>query len=199
MAVIVEVCGAFGLNVKEEDGDHANADTARAGNINAVGQHYCQTASFIYLEGAVTETPNLSVEIDRRIRAGWMSFNRYRRELYDRPNAFLLDLKVRMVKVDVVQALLYGCGTWTPLKVHYRKLLRTRVLLRILGAWCRAQNHRFLSYAEALQQTGCESIETTVCTRRLRWVGSLIRMDGGRLPNRVMFGGMEGSRKRGSG
>ena len=38
--------------------------------INAAGQHYRQTASFIYLGGAVTETPNLSVEIDRRIRAG---------------------------------------------------------------------------------------------------------------------------------
>ena len=53
------------------------------------------------------------------------------RELYDRPNAFLLDLKVRMVKVDVVQALLYGCRTWTPLKVHYRKLrtVHHRVLI----------------------------------------------------------------------
>ena len=82
--------------------------------INAAGQHYRQIASFIYLGDAVTKTLNLLVEIDRRIRAGWMSFNRYRRELYDRPNASLLDLKVRMVKVDVVQALLYGCGTWTP-------------------------------------------------------------------------------------
>ena len=85
-----------------------------------------------------------------------------------------------MVKVDVVQALLYVCGTWTPLTVHYRKLctVHHRVLLRILGAWCRAQNHRFLSYAEALQRTGCESIETTVRTRRLQWAGALIRMDG---------------------
>ena len=31
--------------------------------------------------------------------------------LHDRPNAFLLDLKVRMVKVNMVQALLYGGGT----------------------------------------------------------------------------------------
>ena len=130
-----------------------------------------------------------------------MSFHRYRRELYDHPNASLLDLKVRMVKVDVVQALLYGCGTWTLLKVHYRKLrtVHHRVLLRILGAWCRAQDHRVLSYAEALQRTGCESIETTVRTRRLQWAGALIRMDGDRLPNRVMFGGMEGPGQRGAG
>ena len=75
-----------------------------------------------------------------------MSFNRYRRELYDRPNASLLDLKVRMVKVDVVQALLYGCGTWAPIKVHYRKLrtVHHRVLLQILGAWC---GHVFASSA----------------------------------------------------
>ena len=75
-----------------------------------------------------------------------------------------------MAKVDVVQALLYGCGTWTPLKVHYRKLRTVHhrvLLLRILGAWCRAQDHRFLPYAEALQRTGCESIETTVHTRML--------------------------------
>ena len=85
--------------------------------------------------------------------------------------------------------------------LHYRKLrtVHDRVLLRILGAWCKAQDHRFLSYAEALQRTGCESIETTVRTRRLQWAGALIRMDGGRLPNWVMFGEMEGSGQRGVG
>ena len=79
--------------------------------INAAGQHYRQTAWFIYLRGAVTETPNLSVEIDRRIRAvGWMSFNSYPRELHDHPKASLLDLKVRMVKVD-------GCDPGTPVRL----------------------------------------------------------------------------------
>ena len=35
MAVIVKVCCAFGLTVsREEDGDHVDADTARAGNAN---------------------------------------------------------------------------------------------------------------------------------------------------------------------
>ena len=52
-------------------------------------------------------------------------FKRYKRELYDRPKASLLPLKARMVKAEVVEALLYGCATWTPLKGHYAKL-RTR-------------------------------------------------------------------------
>ena len=80
-----------------------------------------------------------SDKLDQRIRAGCMSFNRYWWELYDRPKVSLLDLKVQMVNVDVIQALLYDCGTWTTLKVHYGKLrtVHHRVLLRILGtAFC---------------------------------------------------------------
>ena len=64
MVVIVKVCGAFGLTVSEkEDGDHADADTARTSNAN----HHQGSGS------------TLPPEIDRRICAGWMSFNRYRR------------------------------------------------------------------------------------------------------------------------
>ena len=51
-----------------------------------------------------------------------MSFRRYTRELYDRPNASLPHLKTQMMKSDVVEAFLHGCATWTPLKGHYSKL-----------------------------------------------------------------------------
>ena len=73
----------------------------------------------------MTKTPNLTDEIDRQIRAGWRSFKRYKRELYDRPKASLLPLKARMVRSEVVEALLYRCATWTPLKGHYTKLSAT--------------------------------------------------------------------------
>ena len=56
------------------------------------GQHYRQTTYFVYVGGAITESSRLSAEIDRRIRPGWMNFNRYRAELYDHPTASL-DLK----------------------------------------------------------------------------------------------------------
>ena len=79
--------------------------------FNATGQQYRQTTNFTYLGGTVTETPNLSDKIDRRIRAGWISFQRYTRELYDCPNASLLPLKTRVVRSEVVEALLYGCTT----------------------------------------------------------------------------------------
>ena len=92
--------------------------------LNATGQEYRQTTSFAYLGFTVNATSNLSDEIHRRIRAGWMGFKRYTRE-HDRPKASLQPLKTRMVRSEVVEALLYGCTTWTPLKGHYTKLRTT--------------------------------------------------------------------------
>ena len=204
MVNLVEVFGAFGLTVSEKKTETLSLPiphaTAAPIAFNATGKQYRQTTSFVYLGSAITESSRLSAEIDRRIRAGWMSFNRYRVELYDRPTASL-DLKTRMVKSEVVEALLYGCAAWTPLKGDYQKLRTAhhRMLLRILGAWCRSQDHRILSYHLALQRTGCESIETTVRTRRLLWAGALTRMDDHRLPRRIMVGALENPGRRGRG
>ena len=99
VAAFVEVFGTFGLSISESKMETMCMSIPRASAtkivFNATGQQYCQTTSFTYLEGTVTETPNLSDEIDRRIRAGWMSFKSYMRELYDRPKACLLPLKDR--------------------------------------------------------------------------------------------------------
>ena len=95
-----------------------------------------------------------------------------------RPKASLLPLKARMVRSEVVETLLYGCATWTSLKGHYAKFRTThhRMLLGILGAWCKSPNKRILSYKDALQRTESESIETTVRTRRLLWARAVLRM-----------------------
>ena len=131
--------------------------------FNATGQHYRQTTSFTYFG------KHLSDAMDRRIRARGISFKRYTRELYDRPKASLLPLKARMVRPKVVEALLYECAIWFPPKGHYTKLRKThhRMLLRILGAWCKSSNKRILSFKDALQRTECEGTETTMHTRRL--------------------------------
>ena len=90
-AVFVEVFGAFGMTISGSKTETRCMPIPRAPAtqiaFEATGKQHRQTISFIYLGGAVTETPNLSDEIDRRIRAGWMNFRRYTRELYDRRKA----------------------------------------------------------------------------------------------------------------
>ena len=84
---------------------------------------------------------------------------------------------------------------------HYAKLraIHYRVLLRITGAQRKRPDYRITSYNRALEITRCESIETTLGTRILLWAGALIRMSGGRLPKRIMFGNLEGAVRRGRG
>ena len=81
IAVIVKVCGALGLTVSEKETETMQIPIPHGLvtpiTINAAGQHYRQTALFIYLGGAVTETPevdergSLAVVLTRRVDGDW--------------------------------------------------------------------------------------------------------------------------------
>ena len=131
--------------------------------VEAAGQSYEQVQSFTYLGGAVTETPDMSIEIARRTRACWMRIRRYLRELYDQPKV-ALSLKTRMIKAKATEALLDGCSTWTLRQGHYAKLraVHHRVLLRIIGALRIRPDHRITSYNRALG--------LSFGRRRIRWI-----------------------------
>ena len=108
----------------------------------------------------------------------WMRIRRYLRELYDQPKV-TLSLKTRMVKAKAIEALWYGCSTWTLRQEHCVKLHTTtvhhRALLRIIGAQRNRPDHRMTSYNRALEIIGCESIETTLRTKILfLWAGTLL-------------------------
>ena len=204
MEVIVEVRPAFALTVWAKKTEtmcmplpHPPRTMVQ---VEAAGQTYKQVQSFTYLGGAVTEVPGMSVEIARRTRVCWMRFRRYLRELYDQPKV-ALSLKTRMVKAEAIETFLYGCSTWTLRQEHYAKLrtVHHRVLLRIIGAQRARPDHGMTSYNRALEITGCDSIETTLRTRRILGAGMLLRMSGGRLPKRIVFGNLEDGVRRGRG
>ena len=204
MEVIVEICRAFALTVSAKKTETMCIPPPRAPRtivrVEAVGQIYKQVESFTYLGDVVIETQDMSIEIARQTRACWMRIRRYLRdELYDQQKV-ALSLKTRMVKAEAIEALLYGCSTWTLCQEHYAKLrtVHHRVLLRIIGAQRKRPDHRITSYNRARKMARCESIETTLHTRRLLRAGALIRMSGGRLPKRIIvFRNLEGAVRRG--
>ena len=202
--VIVEVCRAFALTVSANKTEIMCMPPPRTPRtmvqVEAAGQTCKQVQSFTYLGGTVTEVPDMSVEIARRTRACWMRMRRYLGELYDQAKV-ALSLKTRMVKAEAIVALLYGCSTWTFRQEHYAKLrtVHHRVSLCIIGTQRKRPDHRVTSYNRALERTRCESIETTLQTIRLLWAGTLLRMSGGRLPKRIVFGNFEGAVWRGQG
>ena len=100
LTVFVEGFRAFPLTVfdylREQEGDHVHADSTCTGNADRLQRQVATAPPDNLLNlfwDAVTETPNLSAEIDRRIRAGGMGFRRCTRELYEHPKTNLPHLK----------------------------------------------------------------------------------------------------------
>ena len=125
MTVIVTACSSFGLTVSEAKTEIMCLETKGGGKvsftINAAGQVYKQAIEFVYLGGAITADRDLSIEITRRLQRAWACFQRYKMEIYDRPDV-RLRLKVRLLKAEVVETLLHGCMTWSPKKPNYDRL-----------------------------------------------------------------------------
>ena len=162
-------------------------------SVEAAGQVYNQTNEFVYLGGSVNHIADFSIKVDRRIHNVWCSFRKYTLELYDRPSA-LFELKIRMLRAEVLETMLYGCVTRSPRACHYDTLHRAhhRFLTRYIS-W--TNNYRAdhpISYLDTLIKTGSESIEATLRRRRILFAGFLARMEDTRLPKRVMFGELVG-------
>ena len=116
-------------------------------------------------------------------------------EIYDRPGV-RLRLKVRLLKAEVIETLLYGCMAWSPNKPDYDRLRRVHhsMLLRCLGWRIRKRDDHTLLCADALAETASKSIEAIVCKRRILFAGFVARIGEERLPQRVMFGELVGGK-----
>ena len=115
MGVIMVACVALGLIVSETKTEIMCSSTKgmpesiATFRLEAAGQVYNQTNELVYLGGNVNHNADVSIEADRRIRNAWCSFRKYTLGLYDRPSA--LELKTRMLRAEVLEAMLYGCDT----------------------------------------------------------------------------------------
>ena len=114
-------------------------------------------------------------------------------ELYDRPSA-PLELKIRMLKAEVLETMLYGCVTWSPRACHYDTLRRAHhsFLTRCIGWRKRNRTDHLIPYLDTLVKTGSESIEAILRKRRILFAGFVVRMENTSLPKCVMFGELVG-------
>ena len=211
MPIIVELFGAFGLTVSEEKTAtllmRAPEKQPKKGRspppppvIEAAGQKYAQTAQFRYLGGLVNEDGELTQEINHRSRAAWACIGRFSRELFDRPRASWRH-KVRLLKAEAMEALLYGRMMWAPRRDHYRLLRRThhRLLVRVVRNRRERVTYRQFSYAQAPKKTGCRSEEATIQQCRLLFAGAIARHPAGRLLKWLMNGKLVGGEDPGKG
>ena len=116
IGLIVVVCAAFGITVPEAKTEimclraKGMPESTAIFSVEAAGQVYNPTNEFVYLGGNVSHNADLSIEVDRCIRNAWCSFQKYTLELYDRQSA-PLELKIRMLRAEVLEIMLYDCVT----------------------------------------------------------------------------------------
>ena len=107
MGVIVVVCAAFGLTVSDEGGAGVHRHIQRRGSGPGVKPNKNKS----YTSGGTSTTKaDLSIVFNRRIRNAWYVFQKYTLELYDRLSD-PLELHTRMLRVEVLETILYGCAT----------------------------------------------------------------------------------------
>ena len=161
MEVIVVVCAAFRLTVLEAKTKimclraKGMPESTATFSVEAAGQVYNQTNEFVYLGGNVNHNVDLSIGVDRRIRNAWCSFRKYTLELYDRPSA-PLELKIRMLRAEVLETRVYGCVTWSPRACHYDTLCRVQHRFSTRCIRWRKHNRADhpISYLNTLVKTG---------------------------------------------
>ena len=99
-------------------------------------------------------------------------FRKYTLELYDRPSA-PLELKIRMLRAEVLETMVYGCVTWSPRACHYDTLRRAHhsFLTRCIDWRKNIRTDHPISYLDTLIKTESESIEAIISRRRILFAG----------------------------
>ena len=108
-------------------------------------------------------------------------------------------LKVRMLKAEVVETLLYGCVTCTLGQEQFPELQTAhhKLLLWSIAFQRRQRTVHLMPYAKALKKKQCESVETTI--RGILFAGGVQRTTFEWLTRRVKFGTMAGGENPGPG
>ena len=173
VGMIVVVCVAFSLTVSEAKTEimrsraKGMSEATAIFSVETTDQVYNQTNEFVNFGGNVNHSADLYIEIDQRIRNAWCSFRKYTLGLSDRPSA-PPELKIRMLRAEVLEAMLDGCVTWSPRACHYHTLRRAdhSFLNRCIG-WRNRTEHP-ISYLDTLIKTEkSESIEVIMRRRRI--------------------------------
>ena len=106
--------------------------------------------------GLIDASADIIPEFKRRVRLEYACNSRFKREMYDM-QAAPFALKLRMLKAEVIETLMYGCVTWTLGKEDLAELRTAhhRFLLRIIGFKRRQRTDHLMSYAKALTKAQC--------------------------------------------
>ena len=148
---------------------------------------------FTYLGSSINHQGDMDHELNCRVGKASAAFNQLGKIWIN--SKLSLRLKLRFYNCSVLSTLLYGCETWYLKSSQEKKLdaFDMRCLRKILGIrW-----DDFVRNEDIRKQTKQPPVTSTICRRRLSWLGHASRLPQSRPANQVLRWTPQGSRKRG--
>nr|VZI32433.1 unnamed protein product [Spirometra erinaceieuropaei] len=183
------------MDAYEDGGDASTATPPNAPPQISVNGTLLQVVEYFpYLGSTQSRNTKIDDEVANRISKASQAFGRLNSIVWNR-HGLQLSTKPKMYKVVILPTLLYGAETWTVYTKQARRLnhFHLSCLRRIL----RLNWQDRIPDADVLEGTGILSIYTMFRQIQLRWSGHLVRMDGERLPKRLLYGDVAtGSRRK---
>ena len=158
--------------------------TATAPNIDIEGTTLENVDRFPYLGSYLSNSANIDVEIQHRIRCACFSYSRLKDRVFSE-RGFRTATKILVYKADILTTLLYGCETWVAYRRHVKVLeqFQQRILRSILGVYWQDR----ITNASILEQADTTSIEAHIVKSELSWAGHVRRMPDTRVPKQLLY------------
>lgn len=189
-------CNNYGLkiNLKKTKALIVNKTTNNEADLIINNTVIEQVPYYKYLGTWITNTGDQSKEIRSRIETARSTFNKMRKFLCNRD--VHLNLRIRMLRCYVFSTLLYGVEAWTLKQNNIRNI-------EAFEMWCYRRILKIswtekISNVEVLQRVNkdCEVIKT-IKTRKLQYLGHLMRGEKYSLLRNIMQGKIRGKRSVG--
>jgi hypothetical protein len=153
-------------------------------------------AQLRYLGTTITNENLIQEEINRRLNSGNACYHSVQNFLSSRLRS--KNIKVRIYKIVILSAILYGCATFclTLRDTHRLRLFENRMLRRMCGAkrdeetggWRKLHNQELHNFYSS---TG---IIRMIKSRKMRWAGHVTRIGEKRIACIILVGKPEGRR-----
>ena len=195
MDQLSHACKVFKLTISVKKTVILPQENTEKGHIMLDGKELETVDRFCYLGSTITSNLSLDEEINIRIGKAATNFGKLTKRAWTN-RRLKIKTKIKIYEACILSTLLYGAETWTVYARQEKRLsvFHLRCLRKILGITWKEK----VTNVEVLERTELQSMTTTLCRRKLRWLGHVKRMKDDRIPKQLLYGELAtGKRLRG--
>lgn len=196
LRIVDDICNKMGMRINASKTELLALAPSSTGpppqGVQLSGGVANYVSSFKYLGGIVDTTATCDAEVCARISKAKGRFAQMQR-LWGMKN-MSVSVKMRCYNAYVLPVIMFASETWALTKQQTERLecVHSSCLRQLLHVRL-SDRHRLVNIRK---QCGTVSLAEHLAAARLRWLGHVVRMDEGRIPQVALFSSLHGVTKR---